>query len=120
MAQMKRLLVVDDEHVVRISCVRSIDPEEYEVTTVSTPGEGLKVMQDTTFDVVITDYKMPCMDGMEFIRHARELSPRARIILVTGFATEEAMSMAERMGVIFLAKPFSPRELKAVLDVAGR
>ena len=115
----KKVLVVDDEHVVRISCERSVCNTSYELTTVSTPGEGLKLLGKTPFDIVISDYKMPCMDGMEFIRQARELAPEAGIILVTGFATEEAMQQAADMGVRFLAKPFAPKELLEALDEAS-
>jgi CheY-like chemotaxis protein len=114
----KKVLVVDDEQIVRICCERTICSSDYELTTVSTPGEGLKLLQETPYDVVISDFKMPCMDGMEFIRHTRELSPNAKIILVTGFATDEARDQAISMGVLFLAKPFSPKELLGAIKEA--
>jgi len=116
MDQKIKLLVVDDEQIVRISCERSLSNTQYEITTAATPGEGLKLMEGTAFDIVITDYKMPCMDGMEFINEAKKITQNIRLILVTGFATQEAMDQARDMGALFLAKPFTPKELLEVLN----
>jgi CheY-like chemotaxis protein len=57
----------------------------YRVQIASTGEEGLKLFESSTFDVVVTDYRMPRMDGSELIQRIRLLNPNARIILLSGF-----------------------------------
>ncbi|HEB01646.1 MAG TPA: response regulator [Nitrospirae bacterium] len=112
------VLVVDDEQVIRKCCERTASPTEFDLKAVHSPEEGLRLIKEEGgFEIVLTDLKMPGMDGMEFIRQARKLAPDVRLVLISGFATDEVRAQAREMGVEFLAKPFGPKEL---LEVLGR
>jgi len=112
----KRILVVDDEEIVRLSCIRTLKPGGYEVEAVDDAYEALSILRERHFDIIVTDFKMPDMDGVEFIDMLRRTSPSSRVLLVTGFATEEVKEQAEAMGASYLAKPFSPSELKEAIE----
>ncbi|MCK4911552.1 MAG: response regulator [Thermodesulfovibrionales bacterium] len=110
------VLVVDDEQVIRQCCERTAFPTEFDLRAVHSPEEGLRLIkEDAGFKIVLTDLKMPGMDGMEFIRQARQLAPDVRLVLISGFATDEVREQARDMGVDFLAKPFGPKELLDIL-----
>jgi len=107
----RKILVVDDEEIVRLSCLRTLMPHGCEVETANDGYEALAILRDRSFDIIITDFKMPDMDGIEFIDMLRQTAPSARLLLVTGYATDEVREQAEAMGASYLAKPFSPQEL---------
>ncbi len=110
------VLVVDDEEVIRKCCERTASPTEFDLKAVNSPEEGLRLIKEEGgFQTVLTDLKMPGMDGMEFIRQARMIAPEIRFVLISGFATDEVRERAKKMGVEFLAKPFGPKELLEVL-----
>jgi len=114
----KRVLIVDDEEIVRLSCLRTLEPRGYEVEAVDDGFAALALLKDKTFDIIITDLKMPNMDGIEFIDMLRHTAPGARILLVTGYATDDMREQAEEMGARYLPKPFNPTELyEAVLSL---
>jgi CheY-like chemotaxis protein len=79
------ILLVDDNRdglLVRRSLLEEVG---YRVQIATNGEEGLKVFESCAFDVVVTDYRMPRMDGGEFIKRIRQLKPDARIILLSGF-----------------------------------
>ena len=89
-----RILVVDDEAVVLTSCERILGPEGYEVITTASPFDGLKQFEEGNFDLIITDIKMPEMDGIEFIRRVRQKSTDINIVMITGFPSQESIKEA--------------------------
>ncbi|MEK7332227.1 MAG: response regulator, partial [Nitrospirota bacterium] len=78
-----RILVIDDEDIVRISCQRALEPEGYDVTAVKSGAAGLRLLENEAFDLVLTDLKMPDMDGIEVLRRVREGWPDTEVILIT-------------------------------------
>jgi NADH-quinone oxidoreductase subunit E/NADP-reducing hydrogenase subunit HndA len=115
------ILVVDDEPIVLKSCERVLGPEGYEVKTTTSPVEALSLLRDDSFDLVITDIKMPDMDGIEFIRQVREKSPDMNIVLITGYPSQESLKEALSMRILdYLPKPFSPSLLSDVTANAVR
>lgn len=108
---MKRVLVVDDEKIVQLSCMRSLESAGYDAEAVNDGVEGLARLQEQEFDYILTDLKMPNMDGLEFIQILRRTAPDAKIMLITGYATDEARETARSMGAGFLEKPFTPSML---------
>lgn len=114
--QDKKVLIVDDEQIVRLCCQRTLKPRGYHVTGVTDGFEALALLKDRAYDIVITDLKMPDMDGIEFIDMLKRIAPEARILLVTGYSTEETREQAEAMGARYLPKPFSPSELCKAVD----
>jgi NADH-quinone oxidoreductase subunit E len=112
------VLVVDDEKVVLKSCERILAPEGYDVETTSSAVQGLSKLREKDYDVVITDMKMPEMDGLEFIRQLREHSPDQDVILITGYPSQGSIKEALRMNIVdYLPKPFSPALL---LDITNK
>jgi len=116
----KRVLVVDDEEIVQLSCLRTLKPRGYTVEAVNDGYDALVLLKEKTFDIIITDLKMPNMDGIEFIDILSRTAPGARILLVTGYATDDMREQAEEMGAKYLAKPFKPDELcNAISELEG-
>ena len=76
-------------------------------------------MEDSPFDIVVTDLKMEAMDGIEVLQRAKKINPACRVIIITGYASLETAEMAEESGVFsFLSKPFRLDELKQVISEA--
>jgi len=120
MSSGKRVLVVDDEKIVQLSCIRTLSPRGYTVEAVDDGFDALVLLKEQSFDIIITDLKMPNMDGIEFIDMLRRTAPGARILLVTGYATDDMREQAEEMGARYLAKPFKPDELcEAISELEG-
>jgi len=112
------ILVVDDEPIVLKSCERTLAPEGFNVITVDRAKEALEIIKRDTIDLVITDLKMPEMDGVEFIRHIREIKPDIGVVVITGYPSQESLKETLSLRILdYLPKPFSPALL---LDVTMR
>jgi len=113
------ILVVDDERVVLKSCERVLSPEGYGVRTTTSPREALSQLRSDSYDLVITDMMMPEMDGIEFMRQVRQISPEMNIVLITGYPSQESIKEALGMRIVdYLPKPFSPSLLMEVVTGA--
>jgi len=107
-----RILVVDDEDIVRASCSRTLSPEGYEVRLAKNGVEGLKMASEERFDLVLTDLKMPDMDGIEVLRIIKEKWPETAVIIVTGYQTVDTAVKAIKLGAYdYIEKPFTPDAL---------
>ena len=107
-----RILVVDDEDIVRTSCIRTLSPEGYEVKLAKNGVEGLKMASEERFDLVLTDLKMPDMDGIEVLRIIKEKWPETAVIIVTGYQTVDTAVKAIKLGAYdYIEKPFTPDAL---------
>ena len=79
----------------------------------------MEQIQETVYDIIITDLKMKGIDGMQFLQEAKRRSPRTEVIVITGFATMETAKESFHMGVFdFIAKPFKLSELQEVVTRA--
>ncbi|MBZ0152523.1 MAG: sigma-54 dependent transcriptional regulator [Planctomycetes bacterium] len=106
------VLVVDDEKIVCASCARILGDEGHRVTTTQDPHEGLRLAAATSPDVAIVDLKMPGMDGIEFLRQVKQVSPATEVMIVTGFAEIQTAVQAMKLGAFdYVPKPFSPDQL---------
>jgi len=119
-----KILVIDDE-VDMLMLLRMIieDNTNYEVETTNSPTEGIKLLKEEDFDLVITDLKMPGMDGMELFDEFREIKPEIPVIIITAYGSPETASEALQRGVTdFIAKPFRKDSIlftmKRVLELA--
>ncbi|HET9440000.1 MAG TPA: sigma-54 dependent transcriptional regulator [Longimicrobiales bacterium] len=107
-----RVLAVDDEQVVCESIRRVLSLEGYAVTTTTSAREGLELVRKQQFDLILLDIKMPEVDGIEFLREARSISPEAEVLIITGYATIETAVEAMKLGAFdYLEKPVSPPQL---------
>ena len=114
-----KILVVDDEDIVRTSCSRTLSPEGYEIRLAKNGAEGLKMASEERFDLVLTDLKMPDMDGIEVLRIIKEQWPETAVIIVTGYQTVDTAVKAIKLGAYdYIEKPFTPDALIAAVKEA--
>jgi len=108
-----RILCVDDEPNM-LSALRRQMRTKFNITTASSPQDGLDILKNKgPFDVIISDFRMPQMNGAEFLKQAKEIDPAATRILLTGQASLEGVQSAVNEGQVFkvLLKPCSPEDL---------
>jgi two-component system response regulator FlrC len=116
---MKTILVVDDDLQLRTALKEAIVRLGYSVMLAEDPIDALKKLEDTSVSMIITDMKMPRMDGVAFIKEARKRVGNLPILVITGFATiENAVNAMKEGACDYLMKPFSFDSLmKAVESV---
>ena len=116
-----RLLIVDDEPDMVENCARILGRAGYDCLTATDPRRAVGMLESDRPDLLITDIKMPDVDGMELLRHARELDPAMPVIMITAFATIESAVAAVREGAFdYLPKNFSVDQLRVAMDRALR
>lgn len=115
----KKALIVDDEfHIVQVIAIK-LRNNGYEVVTAENGQQACKAAAEFKPDIIVTDYQMPIMSGLEFIEHIRQNPDTAHIpvIMLTarGFAIEEEQK--KQLGIsVCLSKPFSPREVLQTVE----
>ncbi|MGP8106178.1 MAG: sigma-54-dependent transcriptional regulator [Desulfobaccales bacterium] len=104
----ERILVVDDDpNMLRLLKTILMDKTGYEVTTTNNPLEVSKLLQEERYHVVITDLKMPLVDGMDLIEIIRKIDVNLPIIIITAYGTIETAEEAVQKGAYdFITKPF--------------
>jgi CheY-like chemotaxis protein len=113
------VLLVDDEPRILSALQRALRREGYELLTAETPGEALRLAEQSPIDCVLSDYKMPGMTGLELIERIAKWRPDAARLLITGWNSEIDRSALERIGVhAVLPKPWDDTELKLTLQKA--
>ncbi len=114
-----RILIVDDEMIVCESCKRILEEDGYEVEIALNGREAFDKMKANTFDILITDLKMPGIDGMEVLKTSRREYPETIVIMITGFSTVETAVEAMKLGAFdYIPKPFMPDEVSIVVKKA--
>lgn len=107
------VLVVDDEGANRYSVSKTLQRVGYIVSEAASGEEALEVMQKQVFDVVLTDIKMPGLDGVELLRRVKDEAPDAIVILMTGYASLGTAVEALRLGAHdYLIKPSSSQDIR--------
>ena len=115
---MGRILVVDDHDSLRKGLVRALNNAGHDVEEAPNGTVAIERLQDSQFDVVLTDLRMGGADGMDVLRTTRSIQPSAAVILMTAFGSIHTAVEAMKIGAAdYLTKPFSPQEL--VLRVAA-
>jgi heterodisulfide reductase subunit A len=107
-----RILVVDDELVVRDSLKEWLDVEGYFVDMAASGAEALQKLDETQFHLMLLDIKMPGMDGVELLEKAKAAHPDLLVVMMTAYATVETAVEAMKIGALdYLVKPFDPETL---------
>jgi excisionase family DNA binding protein len=116
-----RILVVDDEASIRDLLAKTLALAEYEVETAPDGRTAVSKLKAGSYDLLITDLKMPGIDGLTVIREARRLAPKLPIVIITAYSTEASAIEAINLGVNgYLTKPFRiTRILSTVSRILG-
>jgi DNA-binding NtrC family response regulator len=116
------ILIVDDEEVVRLSHLRSLQSVDCNAQVAEDGIEALKVMEQQPFDVILLDIRMPDLDGMEVLKTIKDRWPDSEVVVITGYPTIESAKEAVRLGAYnYLAKPVGPDEvIKAANDAMNQ
>jgi DNA-binding NtrC family response regulator len=116
----ERILAVDDEpNMLRLLKTILASKTNYEVVTTNNPLEAAKLLQEEPFDLLITDLKMPLMDGMDLIETVKKIDVALPIIMVTAYGTIETAEEAIQKGAYdYITKPFRQEAILITLKRA--
>ncbi len=113
---MSRILVIDDEDLVREVIVEILEREGYDVVGAETPQEALALLEEGNVCLIVSDIIMPGLSGFELLETVRARQPGLPVIFVTGAGTEENLAEALARGAYtVIVKPFSHAELRAAI-----
>lgn len=120
----QRILIVDDDPVIALSCKKILGVEGYTVFTAEDGQSAIKKVSDETFDLVITDVRLPDINGLTILRESKIVQPSADIMVISGYPSLEDAREATRLGAFeYLEKPFTPdfmlNAVKKVFDRKG-
>jgi DNA-binding NtrC family response regulator len=120
MVKVKPTILYLDDEVMLLNLFKEIFRDEYQVETASTPAEARHLLTLHAPDVIISDWSMPEISGVEFLREVAGVCPKAFRILLTGFAHAGEMIKEIRTGIIqqFIPKPWSEVEMRQALERA--
>jgi DNA-binding NtrC family response regulator len=112
-----KLLLIDDDEWIRDSLKLFFESEGCHIVALETAEEGLTFAKDQNFDLIIADYRLPGMDGLEFIKQLPENQAKAFKILITAYGSKDVFSEAHRIGVHdCIPKPFTSETIEASLE----
>ena len=113
----ERILIVDDEKSVVRLCQRILTRQGFIVTGKTESHEVPDLLRHETFDVLLTDIRMPQLNGLDLLQIAKEIDPHITVVLITGYGTMEDAIRAISLGARgFLMKPFNSKELLATVE----
>ena len=110
-----RILLAEDEEAMRSYLARALENAGYEVVTVDRGTAAVPLLESEHFDLLLSDIVMPEMDGIELAQRCNEVSPRTKVMFITGFAAVTLKASREQPQAKVLSKPFHLRDL--VLEV---
>ena len=112
-----KILLIDDDEWIRDSMRLFLEAEGCHLLALETAEEGIEALMQESYDIVISDYKLPGMDGLEFLKHVHECQPLAKEILITAYRNKEIHEKATQIGVHdFIVKPISSGAIEASLS----
>lgn len=113
---MKRILIVEDEENTRQALARLLVREGFLVDSVSNGCEALSYLRRQSVNLIVTDMKMPQMDGMTFLRELNKNFPRSNVIMITAYGGVESYLEAMNLGAFeYINKPVQIEELKIIM-----
>ena len=119
MSDKNRILIVDDDEVVRRSYLRSLESISRNIEDASNGEEALQTMEQNPFDVVLLDLRMPGQDGLSVLRTIKQKWPESEVVIITGYPTVASAKEAVRLGANdYVAKPVGPQDVINVADAA--
>ena len=118
--RIEKILVVDDEELMRQFLSVALERKKYIVDVAKNGKEALSLLKKNTYELLITDMKMPDLSGIEVLRKTKELAPQTLVIVMTAYGTIENAVEAMRLGAFsYLLKPFTPDALETLIEKAA-
>ncbi len=112
MKEKVKILIVDDEPIIRDALSFKLTREGYEVAAAEDGEKAIEIMENTEFDMIISDVMMPYINGFELIKILKEKGSEAPILMLTSLNSDKALIKAKTLGADdFMTKPFKPSEL---------
>ena len=109
----KKILLVDDDEWIRDSLTLYFDTEGCQMIAVETAEEGIELLKQQDYDIILLDYKLPGIDGLTFSRKIQEIRPDAIKILITAYKNKKVVSEAMNVGIQDLIdKPFTIKTIE--------
>jgi two-component system cell cycle sensor histidine kinase/response regulator CckA len=116
-----KILVVDDNNVLLIVVSKMLSLLGYDVSSADSGANGLNVFRKSNFDLVLSDYDMPGMDGVAFACSVKKSSPSTRVVIMTGAAKETVFSRNSPAVDEVISKPFTLAEIgETIRSVSGK
>ncbi|WKA50719.1 response regulator [Planococcus liqunii] len=113
---MKKILVADDEDILRILISDTLE-DDFEIEEAEDGKEALEKIRENDYDLVILDYMMPYLTGMEVLEQVRKDQNNTRVLMLTAKAQDADREQAMQKGAdYFMSKPFSPMELLGLVE----
>lgn len=115
----EKVLIVDDEVDVLDLCKRILETQGYQVTSAHNGHQAIEIARNEHFDLLLTDIKMPGIEGLEIAQALKESDPGIICVTMTGFSTMDMAINALKLGIDeFILKPFTPKELSQAISKA--
>jgi DNA-binding NtrC family response regulator len=116
MGNAPRITVIDDEPLMRITVQDALTAEGYKVTAAETGEKGLTLLREKQADILITDLKLPDVDGIQILKEVKTVSPETQVIMITAYGSIDSAVTAMKEGASdYLTKPFAMDELLLII-----
>ncbi len=113
------ILIVDDEEVVRLSHLRSLEGSNCQTRAAEDGRQAIQVMEQYPADVILLDLRMPGLDGMDVLKTIKQRWPDSEVVVITGYPCIDTAKQAVRLGAFnYLTKPLGPDEVKKAANDA--
>ena len=112
-----KMLLIDDDEWIRDSLSLFFEGEGCHLVAVETAEEGMEELKRQGYDIILVDYRLPGMDGLEFLEQIKDSHPDALTILITAYGSKDVFLKARKIGVqSFIDKPFTIRTIEDSLS----
>lgn len=112
----KKILVVDDQFGIRVLLKELLEQDGYSIYQAANGPGALQIVQDERPDLILLDMKIPGMDGLEILRHIRDIDPAVKVIMMTAYGELDLVREADELGVVaHFTKPFDIEVIRQVI-----
>src|SRR5690554_4886272 len=113
--------IVEDDLAFGKMLTAFLERRGFEISISHSGSQGRKVLEENTFDFLITDLKLPDDSGLELLEYTKKISPQTKVILMTGYAEVDTAVKAIKKGALdYISKPFRPEELLMIIEDASK